>query len=643
MRVVAAVMLTLVAVPLDAAAEVTGITISSRTTVAGGQSFGRTGPYEKVVGTIAFALDPAIPANARIADLGLAPRDASGRVRFTTELYVLRPADPARGNGVLLFEVANRGRKGLLGRFNGAPANVDPTSPADFGNGYLLREGYTLVWVGWEFDVDPPLIRAELPRIPDLEDVVRLTIVVNARTRETTLVDEPAGRPPIRYPPVRLDSASDTLTVRDRFWDRHMEIPRDQWQFVSAAGEPPRIGLASGFEPGRIYEIAYRARGARVAGAAMAVFRDTASAMRHRADFPVTGRAAIIYGASQSGRFLREFLHDGFNADEQGRPAFDAVWPHIAGAALGRFNLRLATTTHGQPFLPTRFPFADADQAGFDGRRDGLLAAYRPGQRPKVFHTNTSVEYWGQGRAAALTHTSLDGSRDIDVPDNVRIYLLAGTQHGEAPFPPSATTGQAPNNPTPQAAVMRALLRALTRWVTDDAAPPPSRYPRLADRTLVPVADLKFPLIPGAVDPRTIEGPRRRDAGGDSVLPFLVPAVDADGNELAGIRVPELAVPLATFTGWNFRAARVGNPAAIYWLLGSYFPFPRTADDRALSHDPRRPITERYRDRADYLDRIRAAARALAAGGYLLEEDLAQIAERADRHWTLRTTAPPLN
>jgi hypothetical protein len=638
MRVVTMLVLAILAGPIRADAEVTGITIDSRSIVAAGQPFGRTGPYEKLVGTISFALDPALASNKPIVDLSLALRDAGGTVRFTSELYVLRPVDASRGNGVLLFEVPNRGRKGLLGRFNGAPASVDPSAPGDFGDGYLLEEGYTLVWVGWEYDTEPPLLRAELPRIPNLEDLVRVTILMNEPAAEAALVDEPGGRPPARFPPVTPDGPSDTLTVRDRFWDRPTFIARDRWQFVATATGVPRIRLEGGFEPGRIYEVAYRGTGARVSGAALAVFRDAASAMRYRPESPITGRTAMICGSSQSGRFLREFLHAGFNADEQGRRVFDAVWPHIAGAALGSFNRRFAATTHGQPFLPTRFPFSDEVQPGFRDRRDGLLARYRPEQRPKVFHTYTSVEYWGQGRAAALTHTTADGSRDLDLPADVRMYLLAGTQHGEAAFPPAASNGQQPNNPTPQAGVLRALLAALKRWVTDGTAPPASRYPRLSDGTLVRAEAVAFPAIPGVSDPRTIEGPRRD--GGKTVLPFLVPQVDEDGNELGGIRVPDQAVPLATTTGWNFRAARVGNPSAIYWLLGSYLPFPPTPDQRRKTGDPRRSVAERYGSRDAYLERVRSAANDLLKGGYLLERDLPAVLKRAEQHWSLRTAAP---
>jgi hypothetical protein len=622
-------------------AEVTRLVIASRATVANGQSFGATGPYEKLTGTIEFALDPSNPRNTRIVDLQHAPRSNDGRVHFSSDIHVLRPADPARGNGVLLFEIANRGRKGLLTRFNRAAPTNDPSTPADFGDGFLMREGYTLVWIGWEFDLDAPLLRADLPRAAlasgPLVDQLSLTITVNQRSAEAFLIDEPGGRPPVRYPPAAVNNPTDTLTVRDRYWDKPSNIPREQWRFVTAPNGTPALSLEGGFEPGRIYEITYRATGARVTGAGLTAIRDAAAALRYRSDLPVRGRSAYVFGASQSGRFLREFIYQGFNVDERDRRVFDAVWPHIAGAAHGPFNERFAATTHGRAFTPTRFPFTDLEQRDPTGKRDGLLVAYRPDQQPKIFYTNTSVEYWGGGRAAALTHTTLDGREDATTPANVRIYLLAGTQHGEGAFPPVATRGQQPNNPTPHANVMRALLRALHRWVADDTRPPDSRHPRLRDRTLAPAAEVRFPEIPGIGNPWRITGPAQVAAGTVTPLPHLVPQVDADGNELAGIRVPELAVPLATTTGWNFRAEAVGNPSAIYSLLGSYIPFAPTRAEREARRDPRPSIDERYRGREDYLEKIRASAHELIRGGYLLQEDLENVVARASAHWDYAT------
>jgi len=333
---------------------------------------------------------------------------------------------------------------------------------------------------------------------------------------------------------------------------------------------------------------------------------------------------------------------------------FDAIWIHIAGAARGSFNERLATSTHGDAFRPTKFPFTDDQQTDVDGTRSGLQSRYRADLRPKVFYTNTPVEYWGGGRAAALTHTSLDGKRDLALPDNVRVYLLAGTQHGEGPFPPPAR-GQAPAaggaagpggrnsgqqllNPTAQGHVMRALLRAWHEWTANGTPPPASRYPRLADKTLVAARDIRFPAIRGVADPRGIEPPGRVINGKVTPLPHLVPQVDADGNDVAGIRTPEVMAPLATTTGWNFRNPSVGNPGVIYQLLGSYIPFAPTKAARQANSDPRASIEERYRDMDDYLRQVRAHALKLIEARYLLQEDLDDILSRANTHWTYATT-----
>ena len=615
--------------------EVTKVTIANRTVVAGGQAFGQVGPYEKLTGTIEFALDPADKHNARVVDLEHAARAADGRVHFSADLYVLRPVEAQKGNGALLFEIANRGRKGLLGRFNrGAGGSQDPMAAADFGDGFLMKEGYTLVWVGWQFDVQPPFVRIEAPAA-NVQGRVRYSFIVDEKQTEASPGDLPA------YLPVDVNDRTASLTVRDRFWDAPSPLPRDKWR-LSTQNSRVRITLDAGFEPGRLYEVDYPATGAKVAGAGMAAIRDAASAFRYRTDMPIRGRTAYIFGASQSGRFLRQFLHDGFNVDEKDRRAFDLVWPHIAGAGQGSFNERFAAPGYNT-FSATRFPFADAEQAGPDGTRDGILAAYRGDQAPKVIYTNTSVEYWGLGRSAALTHMTLDATRDAAVPQNVRIYHLAGTQHGEAAFPPTPGAGEALGNPTPQGNVMRALLRAAHQWVESNTAPPDSRHPMLKDQTLVALKSIGFPAIPGVSDPKAIEGPGRMNAGHFTALPFLVPRVDADGNEVAGIRVPELAVPLATTTGWNFRSERVGNPTTLYALLGSYVPFARTKAEREARRDPRQSVEERYRDRDDYLQRIRAAASALVKDRLLLQEDVDDVVQRATRHWAYATASAQTN
>jgi Alpha/beta hydrolase domain len=640
---------------LPAIAEVTGVTIESQHKVADGRPLGVAGSYEELTGRIQFALDPTDAHNRGIVDLEHAKRDGDGLVRFSADLHVLRPVDTSKGNGVLLFGIANRGREPLIGRFNLLHATAIPGADSSYGDGLLMRDGYTLVSVGWEFDVPASLLHIDAPRatLPaGADDRLAVEVMYNAHAPQGLLIDDPAGRPPVIYPPMEFAGAGDVLTVRDRYWDQAQIIPRDRWRFV--ASRPPKIELDGRFEPGRYYRVTYRATEAVSAGVGVAAIRDAAAAFRYRTDLPIRGRSAYAFGVSQSGRFMRQFLYEGFNLDERDRRVFDAVWIHVAGAARGPFNERFATPVHGDMFRPMKFPFADAEQVDVDGTRDGLLSHYLPNQRPKIFYTNTPVEYWGGGRAAALTHTSVDGMKDLKLPDNVRMYFLAGTQHIEVPFPPPPR-GQRPSdaaaagprgrndgqqlvNPMPQSYVMRALLRALHDWTANGTLPPASRYPRLSDGTMVPIRAVKFPAIPGVADPRRIEGPARTIAGKVAPLPHLVPQVDRDGNELAGIRYPEVAVPLATTTGWNFRDPSVGNSGILYQTLGSYIPFPATKAARRASTDPRSSIEERYRGLDDYLQRVRVAALELIRGRYLLEEDLDAILARARAHWIYATS-----
>jgi hypothetical protein len=607
-------------VPGSASAEVTRVTIAAKTTVADGKSFGATGPYEKLTGTIEFALDPSDKHNKAIADLEHAAQGPDGKVHFTADLFVLQPANPDKGNGVLLFEISNRGNKGLLGRFNRARNVDDPTTTEHLGDGFLMREGYTVVWVGWQFDVAPPRLRVDAP-IAKVTGRVKVTTIQNEARVDATLNDLPAS-----YSPVDPNDPSSTLTVRNLFRDMPTPLPRSSWRFATSSDSGrARIILDSKFEPGRVYEVDFAATGARVAGVGLAAIRDAASAFRYRTDLPVRGRTAYVFGISQSGRFLRQFLHDGFNTDERDRKSFDLVWAHVAGAGQGSFNERFALPGYSS-FPATKFPYTDLEQVDAAGQRDGILARYPTRLQPKVIYTNTPTEYWGQGRAAALTHTSIEGKQDLKLPDNVRSYLLAGTQHGEGAFPPAPGQGQELGNPIPQGEVMRALLRAAHRWASGGAPAPPSVYPTLREGTLTTTAGLRFPALPGVADPRAIEPPV-------SPLPFLVPQVDADGNDVSGIRVPEQLVPLATTTGWNFRAPRIGSPTTIVALTGSYIPFARTKGERDMNRDPRLSIEERYKSKDDYLTRIRTAAQALVKSGFMLDEDVESSVQRAARHW----------
>ena len=486
----------------------------------------------------------------------------------------------------------NRGRKNILRDFNRARQVADPAAEADFGDGFLMRRGFSLVWVGWQFDIPgrAGLMGLDAPIATDqgrpITGRVRTTFVPNTADPTYPLDDMVRYADTTRYPPLDPASAENRLTVRDGYLAPALTIPRDQWQFGrerdgKVVADTSALFFSQGFQPGHVYELSYQAQNPPVAGLGFVALRDLAAALKHQAVALPSARYALAFGPSQDGRLLREFLYEGFNADEQDRPAFDGIIAHIAGSARGNdFNARFARPNGLGFFEASLFPFLDrAQRDPQTGRSDGLLAKLPEPVLPKIFYTNSSGEYWGGGRAAALTHTTLDGREDAMPPDNVRIYLFAGTQHVPGGFLASQGEGQQKPNPNDYSFAHRALLVAMERWVRDGVSPPESRHPRLADHTLVPRQDVDFPPIPGVRSPLGIAGGYRADLAGPSMahpLPFLVPQLDGDGNELAGIALPDLAVPLATYTGWNFRHPGIGQPAELLPLTGSYIPFPVT-------------------------------------------------------------------
>jgi len=601
------------------------IVIEKREHFANGYEFPITGAYEKLIGKAYGEVRASHPLNKVIVNLDKAPKNGDGLIEFSADLFILRPVDRALANGVALIEVSNRGRKGLLSGFSRAPAGLDPSSDADLGDGFLTRRGYTLVWVGWQFDVrrQNGLLGIQVPSAPGTSALVRAEFTPAARSTEETVADL-AG-----YVPADAASAETTLTVRDGPFGARQTIPRERWTLRGGNV----VGMAAGFEPGRTYEIAYRAENLPVVGLGLAAFRDTASWVKYRPDALASARHTIAWGSSQSGRFLRTFMYQGFNADERDRQVLDGVMAHIAGAGRLSLNEPAATPNALSMYTATGFPFSDAAQRDpIGGRTDGLLDNDRARRhQPKVFYTNSAVEYWGGGRSAALVHTSVDGTKDLRLPDNVRVYFLTGTQHSPGDFPPRLTSGQQPHNPVQYWWPLRALLAGMTAWVATGTAPPASQYPRLSDGTLVAADRVAFPALAGVTPPRTIVGARQ----GRARLPFLVPQVDADGNELAGIRSPEVTVPVATYTGWNFRAAATGGTAFLVNLMGSAIPFAPTRAGREARRDPRRSIEERYPSKEAYLTAFRRQTDALVQGGYLLADDVPHMMRRAEEHWTL--------
>jgi hypothetical protein len=639
------------------AAEVVRIEVTSRADLAAGKPFGSTGPYEKLAGRIYFEVDPALAPNKIITDIDKAPRNARGRVEFSSDFFLIKPKQIERGNGTVLYEVSNRGGKGMLAFYNQATGSLDPTTEAQMGDGFLMTQGFTLLWVGWQFDTPhrEGLVRVYAPLATDngkpILGIVRSEVIVAKVAFDASLAD----RDHIAYTVANPDDPANTLSVRDTIEGPRRFIQKSEWRL-----DKGRVYLTGGFQPAKIYEVVYRAQDPAVAGVGAAAVRDAISHLKYASADALSIPAgsiqrAIAFGVSQSGRFLRTYLYYGFNEDEQHRKVFDGVMAHVAGGGRGSFNLRFAQPSRdGHPFLnkfyPTDiFPFTDTAQTDPQtGEHDGLLLRVKPEFTPKIFYTNSSYEYWG--RAASLIHTAIDGRADTPVLDTTRIYMFTGGQHGPAAFPPRRSIGQQPNNPNDYRWSMRALLLAMNQWVKDGVAPPASRYPRIADNTLVQIDALKFPALAGVGKPTEAHKAYRVFYGLDfaskgiisvdppetnSAFPILVPQVNNDGNELAGVKMPEISVPLATYTGWNLFNAEAGPTSLLSSMQGSYIPLPRTRADRERTKDPRMSIEERYESRDRYLALVSAAAQDLVKQRYMLEDDVDDIVKRAGEHWSL--------
>ena len=673
MKIISRLCLLVLFLTATASAEVVRIDVDSRADVLGGRSYGLAGAYEKMSGIVHFAVDPTNPANQIIVDIEHAPTNAEGKVEFSANYTIIKPKDAERGNGTVLLGVANRGSRRLLTFFNHASAvgqrwdAIDPVTEENFGDGFLMEQGFTLLWVGWQFDVSERRVgasRAFLPKVAPaqpIEGIVRSDFVVTERIFDRILSD----RNHIPYPVSDPNAPETVLTVRDTREGQRRVIPRDQWAFARLEGgevipDMTRIYLESGFEPHKIYETIYRSVNPEVIGLGLAGLRDAISLLKYGSpeQWNVPAGAidrAIGFGLSQPGRALRSFLYFGFNADEQQRKVLDGIMAHIGGPARGSFNLRFGQASRdAHPYLnfyyPTDiFPFADVDQTDpVTGQTGGMLTGVPPEFMPKVFNSNSSYEYWG--RVASLLTTDVDGTKDIPMMDeHARVYLFASAQHLPVPFPPTRSNGQNLNNPNDFSWMMRALLLAMNRWITDGTPAPPSVYPRIDDGTLVEPGNVNFPALPGVNFPtvphiayRVDYGPRFASEGiidkepPDMVGPpfkTLVPQTNADGNELVGLKMPSVLVPLATYTGWNLYNDDSGPTDVLSRLSGSYIPFARTREERESNGDPRPSIEERYESRAQYLGLIAQEAMTLIEDGYLLDEDLAEILELAAVQW----------
>jgi len=662
-----------------ARAELRSLEIHSREPFAGGMTFGTTGAYEIIKGIARFEVDPRHERNRAIVDLDAAPLNADGKVEFASDVVILAPQDASRGNGAILYEVNNRGNKLALRFFNGAPGGNEPRDASHAGDGFLFRRGYTIVWSGWIGELLPGEGRLLLQAPVAMREGRPIRGVV----RYEMSTDAPVDTMPLArreghgsYPPTERGEAEGVLTWRMRETDPRVPIPRAQWSLErmpipavqhGVPGTLPqiRLRLSGGFRPGYLYELVCDAEGPIVQGLGYAAVRDLISFLRHDTsdrnplvrsmnESPI--RRAHGFGVSQSGRFLRNFLYLGFNADEQGRRVFDGLMPHVAGGGLGFFNHRFAQPTrhngqHLEHLYPgDYFPFTYGDSLDpISQRTDGILhrvAAENAELLPKIMHTQGSGEYWH--RSGSLVHTDPLGRRDAKIPENVRIYAFGGTQHSAAADPPERGIADNLLNPADYRPFLKALLDGLDAWVRDGATPPPSIYPRIEQGTLVDwrQASTGFPAIPGVRYPEVIQRPQCLDYGPDfhsrgiiSIEPprslgdyeVLVPKCGPDGNELGTLLLPDVAVPLATYTGWNLRRAESGAEAMLVGLMGSYIPFPPTIDERQVKGDPRQSLEERYGSYEAYRQQFAAACDRLVTERYLLPEDAERLISTGEK------------
>jgi len=649
-------------------ARVVRVEITSRQDVLNGKSFGDTGAYERITGRIHFSVAVANPHNRRIVDLANAVNLRDGEVEFSADFIAIRPKDPHKANGSMLLEIPNRGHSRIVGLVDGGDWDV----ANDAGDAWLLRNGFTFVTLGWQWDASgPDALRLYAPVAKEngktITGLLRGDFMLSKEAPDVPLGHLILGNiGGTEYPVASPDDPRNVLTVRDSREATRTVIPRSEWQFAHTVDgkltpSDRHIHLNGGFHPGKIYEYVYVVADPVVAGLGFAAVRDFASYAKHAADAITPAERVYGEGISQNGRFLRNFLYDGFNADEDGKIALDGVLAHVAGAGRGSFNYRFAQPSRdAQPtssvFFPTDiFPFTDLPEKDpLTGDSGGLLdRALADKVVPKIFFSNTSFEYWG--RVAALIHASADGKQDATISDNVRIYHFTGHQHFPGPFPPAKGSdyllGQQMESALPIRYFWRAMIANMDAWVRSNAPPPASSYPRIADGTLVPLRDYAFPALPGVNKPHDASAAYRLDYGPqwqDGILtvqppkvgeafPVLVPQVDADGNERDGVRLPEITVPLATYASWNLRDPSIGAPDQRVAFELSYIPFPKTQAEREKSGDPRKSIAERYSTREDYMTRFAKATDDLVKQRWILPEDRDAVVHRGEQEWDVAT------
>jgi hypothetical protein len=665
------IFLLLLIIPSVAQGRVVRVEILSRSPIAGDFA-GRT--YERLTGRVYFAFDPNNRENKKIVDLALAPRNANGEVEAVSEFVMLRPVSSTQSANVALIDIVNRGGVTHYVFNLGRNARASPDSAAFYGDALLMNRGVTIVAIAWQWDVMPggSALHFSAPQVGSAEHpvtgIVRSDITVDTLSKWIPLGHALAGGAR-GYLPADRNDPHNSLTVRDGPASPRRVIPHAQWEFIHGRDdakevEAPLVVLAGGFQPGKIYEVIYRGRDPVVVGAGMAAVRDMISYLKYDPGAIAHVKYGIGYGVSQTGRFIRHFLYQGFNRDERGRVAFDGFFAHTAGAGRGSFNHRFAQPSRdAQPystfFYPTDvFPFTSPPTRDpLTGKRGGLRDNGAGSAKTKVFYVDGGYEYWG--RAASLTHTTPDGTRDVGFLPTERRYVISSAQHSSPagwPLPDSARIAGTPawrGDPLDQRLALRALMSGLIDWVALGIDPPASRYPTLASQTLVTPRDQQFPHIPNLPVARIPHQVYRMDFGPrwtqgiidrepptlGAPYPILVARVDSIGNDLGGIRSVEIAVPLATYYPWLLRA---GMPAATDRLVsfrGTFVPLPKTEADRRGSGDSRPSIESLYGEKTRFMNKVDGAISALIAQRFMLPGDSSAARARMSDTWD--RFAPP--
>jgi hypothetical protein len=652
-------------------ARVTRIVIDQKQSPAyEGKGFGSIGQYEILTGRAFGELDPKDPHNIIITDIQLAPRNARGLVEYVATFMLVKPVDLSKANGVMMYAVPNRGNRITPGAFSVA---------AESGEEFLLKRGYIILHSGWQGDLQPgpslETISVPIARNPDGSSI---TGIVLARFSNMA-----AGTHTLSLPVARqaasLDTGKATMTRRASEESAIIPIASAEWAFADCSKTPfpgtpdaSKVCLKGGFDPAYLYELTYTAKDPLVLGIGFAATRDINAFFRRAVKDdsqqanPLAGKITKVMaqGISQSGNFIKTFIHLGFNQDEAGRIVWDGANAHIAGRQLA-MNIRFATPGGAANLYeagsePPLWWGTYTDTARGKKAASMLDRCRLTKTCPKVFETFGSAEFWGLRMSPNLLGPNADA--DIPLPPNVRRYYFPGTRHGGGRGGFSTEAGGAPppcslaNNPNPQAETMRALIVALTDWVSKNTAPPPSLYPRLDKGQLArpEYRAMGFPLIPGAPLPDNLINRlfdydfgaqfNYSDLSGlmttqppviKRVLPMLVPKVDADGNEISGIASPLHRAPLGTYLGWNVTRSGFYRERGC-GFEGGFIPFAKTRAERLAFNDPRPSLEERYRNHAGYVAVVKAAVEDLLRQRFLLPEDAERLIRQAEASNVLR-------